>query len=77
MKVSIDAAGRKVELEAGDANMTPAALADEALRVWRDTAGEPDASAPGFGLSQERRPDRPVGLGGPGRRATTPIEGSL
>ena len=61
MKVSIDAGGRKVEIEAADQNLSPADLAAQALSLWQATESAALVSnGPGFGLTQAASGDRPV-----------------
>ena len=62
MKVRIDAAGRQVEIECGDANVTYEGVADKALAVWESTGGAGSGVGPGaYGFvaaerSRDRRP---------------------
>lgn len=58
MKVRIDADGREVEIECGDANVTYEGVADKALAVWQATDGA-GGGGPAYGfVSAERSPDR-------------------
>jgi hypothetical protein len=58
MKVSIEAGGRKVELECPDQNVTYDQVADKVLETWKATDGAATGTAgPAFGLaSAERAP---------------------
>jgi hypothetical protein len=59
MKVRIDAAGRQVEIECGDANVTYEGVADKALAVWQSTDGAGSNAGPAYGfVSAERSRDR-------------------
>lgn len=54
MKVSIDAGGRKVELECSDANVTVDSIGATALELWQATAGSVQPSeGSAFGLSAQ------------------------
>jgi len=56
MKVSIDAGGRKVELECPDQNVTYDQVADKALAMWKATDGAATGTVgPGFGLADAGR----------------------
>lgn len=50
MKVSINAGGREVEIECGDANVSPRDIADHALAVWRATDGAKPSEGPAYGF---------------------------
>lgn len=65
MRVHINAGGRQVEIECGDANVTPESIAAQALAVWERTAGAtPPSDGPASG--------GPVSLGfGASRPAST------
>lgn len=66
MKVSINAGGREVEIECGDANVTYSDVADKALAVWRDTEGAKHGDGPAYGFAAERRGVQmsPMNMGG-------------
>lgn len=51
MKVTIDAAGRKVEVECADANTSPREVLGEALDAWKATDGAPDSQGPAYGFT--------------------------
>jgi hypothetical protein len=51
VKVTIDAAGRKVELECADANTSPREVLSEALEAWKATSGAPDSQGPAYGFT--------------------------
>lgn len=51
MRVTIDAAGRKVEVECADANTSPREVLGEALDAWKATDGAVSPSqGPAFGM---------------------------
>lgn len=56
VKVTIDAGGRKVEIETADQNVTPESVGDQALRLWKETesAGSDRAAGLAFGLTQHQ-----------------------
>lgn len=68
MRVTVDAGGRKIEIECDDRNVSPDAIADKALSVWQATANGGNASAPGYGYQAERagRQQSPMSMGGYG-----------
>jgi hypothetical protein len=51
VKVTIDAAGRKVEVECADANTSPREVLSEALDTWKATDGAPDSQGPAYGFA--------------------------
>lgn len=51
MRVTIDANGRKVEVECADANTTAREVLGEALDAWRATDGAPDSQGPAYGFT--------------------------
>lgn len=68
MKVTIDAAGRKVEVECADTNTSTREVLSEALDAWRSTAGAPDSQGPAFGISMPHAGHQvsPMNMGGYG-----------
>ncbi len=59
MKVRIDAGGRQVEIECGEAGTSYRELADKALEVWTGTEGASSSEGPAYGfVSVERSRDR-------------------
>lgn len=56
MRLEIDAGGRKVSIEASDANLSPREVMAELLAAWHETEGATDPSqGPAYGFMQERR----------------------
>jgi hypothetical protein len=85
VKVRIDANGREVEIECGDAGTSFREVADKALEVWAGTEGAPAGEGPAYGFQTERRPFQvsPMNLGGHGgayivepRATDEPVAGS-
>jgi hypothetical protein len=51
VKVTIDANGRKVEVECVDANTTTREVLNDALDTWKATDGTPDSQGPAYGFT--------------------------
>lgn len=76
MKVSINAGGREVVIECGDANVTHEAVADKALAVWHATEGAKPSEGPAYGFQAERRGTQNLGWGGRGHVVEPRAEGT-
>lgn len=61
MRVTVDAGGRKVEIETSDTNVTPKDVAEIAMGMWERTDGGAERLGPATGFSSaERRGTRDV-----------------
>ena len=58
MRVDINANGRSVTIECGDANVTYEGVADKALEVWHKTSGR-DSGGPAYGFQTQAVSERP------------------
>lgn len=77
MKVTIDAAGRKVEVECADANTSPREVLSEALDAWKATDGATRPSegpAYGFTAAHAGYQQSPMNMGGYGGADVRPVK---
>jgi hypothetical protein len=77
MRVTIDANGRKVEVECADANTTAREVLAEALSTWKETDGVKPSEGPAFGIvaaTHAGYQQSPMNMGGYGGADVRPVK---